>query len=564
MHMRTAAVAVHQTPAPEVAAGAPASLPAPAGWREIALIGAIILAWLAATAWMRPLMLPDEGRYVGVAWEMMRSGDWLTPTLNGLPFFHKPPLFYWITAGSMSLFGLHEWAARVAPVLGASVGALSMYLFTRRWSGERAARLTLVALLAQPLFYVGGQFANLDMLVAGCITATILLAAHAALSIGEGLPYRPALAGAYAMAAAGVLAKGLIGAVLPALVLLAWLLVLRRWRTLRALVWWPGLLLFLLICAPWFVAMQARFPDFLYYFFVVQHFKRFAAGGFNNVQPFWFYPGMLLLFCLPWLPWMARLRIRGATARDGHGAVLALLLLWVLVVVGFFSLPQSKLLGYILPAIPPLAALAVHGLLHFGPPAARESRWWQAGMAATAVLGLGTVVGLALFPPASSLRALAATLRSERAPGAPVFMLGKYYYDVPVYARLPGPVHVVDEWHAADVAAHDNGRKELADAGQFDPALAASVLITPASLPRALCGARTDWVIGPASARIRYRFLGAASVAFGTGDATLWKLDTSSAALRQALGCEQAPAPDERDVMAQGSSAANRSRRRRS
>ena len=84
--------------------------------RETYVVLGFIVLWISATAWARPLALPDEGRHVGVAWEMMRSGDWLTPTLNGLPFFHKPPLFYWITAGSMSLFGLNEMAARAAPI----------------------------------------------------------------------------------------------------------------------------------------------------------------------------------------------------------------------------------------------------------------------------------------------------------------------------------------------------------------------------------------------------------------------------------------------------------------
>ena len=88
----------------------------PPAWREVAGVAAVVLAWLAASAWLRPLQLPDEGRYVGVTWEMLRSGDWLTPTLDGLPYFHKPPLFYWITAGSMALFGLDEAAARAAPL----------------------------------------------------------------------------------------------------------------------------------------------------------------------------------------------------------------------------------------------------------------------------------------------------------------------------------------------------------------------------------------------------------------------------------------------------------------
>ena len=261
------------------------------------LLAILVFAWLAATAWARPLMLPDEGRYVGVAWEMMRSGDWITPTLNGLPYFHKPPLFYWITAGSMSVFGTNEWAARAAPLLGAWVAAMALYLFVRAGRDRRSANMTLLVLLAQPLFFGAAQFANLDMLVTGCITASIVLAAHAALCSERGLPYRSALAAAYAAAALGVLAKGLIGIVIPALIISAWLLARRRWRVLFALLWWPGIALFLLLTAPWFIAMQLKFSDFSYYFFVVQHFKRFAAGGFNNVQPFWFYPALLILFC---------------------------------------------------------------------------------------------------------------------------------------------------------------------------------------------------------------------------------------------------------------------------
>ena len=148
--------------------------------RQHAGVLLLIVIWLSATAWARPLMLPDEGRYAGVAWEMLRSGDWLTPTLDGLPFFHKPPLFYWLTASALSVFGLNEWAARMASIVGASAGAYALYLYVVRYAGLRAARMALLVLLTQLLFFGGSQFANLDMLVAGCIGATILLAAHAA------------------------------------------------------------------------------------------------------------------------------------------------------------------------------------------------------------------------------------------------------------------------------------------------------------------------------------------------------------------------------------------------
>jgi len=157
---------------------------APAWWtspRPLWIIVALF-AWLLATAWMRPLMAPDEGRYGGVALAMLRSGDWLVPRLDGLPFFHKPPLFYWIGAAAMSVAGPVEWAARLPSVLGGAVAAAALFLFLRRWSTARLALLSTVVLATTPFFFLGAQFANLDMLVAGCISATVLLAAGAALA----------------------------------------------------------------------------------------------------------------------------------------------------------------------------------------------------------------------------------------------------------------------------------------------------------------------------------------------------------------------------------------------
>lgn len=221
---------------------AEARIPKQDGWKVLALIA----VWLGATAWLRPLMLPDEGRYASVAMEMLRSGDWLTPTLNGLPFFHKPPLFYWISGAAMMLTGSNELAARSASLVGATMGAIALYLFVRRWCGMASARRAVIVLAVQPLFFLGAQFANLDMLVAGCITATVLALAHAALSFEAGKLDRRALWLAYGLAALGVLAKGLIGFVLPAMIVGLWVILRGRWRSLLALLSLPGVLLFLL------------------------------------------------------------------------------------------------------------------------------------------------------------------------------------------------------------------------------------------------------------------------------------------------------------------------------
>ena len=506
--------------------------------RNTAGIAALIFIWLAATAWARPLALPDEGRYVGVAWEMVRSGSWLTPTLDGLPYFHKPPLFYWITAGSLSIFGVNEWAARVAPLLGATLGALSIYVFMRRWSDEGTARTALIALLAQPLFVIGGQFANLDMLVAGCITATITLLAHAALSLQAGLPHRRALVAAYAFAALGILAKGLIGFVIPGLVILAWLLLRRQWRTVLALLSVPGALVFLLLAAPWFVAMQLRFPDFLDYFFVVQHFKRFAAGGFNNVQPLWFYPAVVVVFSLPCVLWLARLFKRSHWLNDERGAVRLLMLLWLLTVVVFFSLPKSKLLGYVLPAVPPLAVLMAEAYRTQLKPSLRSQRLWALSIGLAVILGLGPVAWLSINHPKSSIE-LARLLGAQHQPGQPVVMLGNIYFDLPFYARLREPMVIVDNWNDPNNLRNDNWRKELADAGEFAPAAAAAALVNPADLPALLCATPISWVLGPVSAAERFPFVSAANSLATYNAHTLWKFDRQEPALRLALGCDK-------------------------
>ena len=499
----------------------PASRPGPRELLTVAL-GALFL--LAMTAWARPLMLPDEGRYAGVAWEMLHSGNWSTPMLNGLPFFHKPPLFYWISAAAMSVFGINAWAVRSASLLGGWVAIVGMFVFTYRWRDARLARWVTLVLLAQPLFFIGAQFANLDMLVAGCITATVLLAAHAALCQQSALPFRRALACAYVFAAFGVLAKGLIGIALPGMVIVVWLLVMQRPRVLLSLWSWTGLLLFLLITTPWFVVMQCKFPDFLDYFFVVQHFKRFAGSGFNNVQAWWFYPALLLLAHVVWAPWLHRTLTPSAMQGARRDPVRMLMLVWLLVVVVFFSIPKSKLIGYILPAVPPLVYLLCDSFTAQATPTLLQRRWWFAAPPVALAVALAVVAWLAVYP-VKSTRDLALALRSARAVNEPVFMLGTYYYDVPFYARLQQAPVVISRWDDPKIPLADNWRKEMADAARFSPAMARNILVLPEQLTARVCAAPVSWLIGTTDKIASFRFLAAARLVYHSNDVSLWRLD---------------------------------------
>ena len=500
----------------------------------------LVLVWLTVTAWMRPLMLPDEGRYVGVAWEMVRSGDWLTPTLNGLPYFHKPPLFYWITATSLWLFGNHEWAARFASLVGAAVGSLACYGFFRRWLSNRVGQMGLIVLMAQPLWMIAAQFANLDMLVAGCIVATICLLAHSVLLSEQAQPFRGALAAGWGMAALGILAKGLIGFVLPAMVITVWLVAQKKWRRLFGLLAWPGVLLVLLLTVPWCAAMQHRFPDFLDYFFVVQHFKRFTESGFNNVMPLWFYPAVLALAFLPWLPWIVRASKASAESSDTQNSLRLLLLIWAAVIVVFFSLPRSKLLGYVLPAVAPLAMLAAQGYVGKGRLSGRK---FAAG---SLVAGLGVALTLSVLTwlavhPQHSMRSFGQAFKEGHHPSELVVMLEKYYFDFPFYAGLSKPVAVFEKWDDPELHRQDNQRKEIADAGLFDRASAAKYLLLPAFLPQLLCSSDIVWLLGPTAAVERYPYLKQAVSVHHLQETTLWRIETRTPVMSASLGCAETP-----------------------
>ena len=496
---------------------------------------ALVALWLCASAWLRPLMRPDEGRYASVTLAMLRSGDWLTPTLNGLPFFHKPPLFFWIGGAAMALTGPTAFAARAASLAGALLGASALYLFARRWGGAGGARRALAVLAVHPLFFIGAQFANLDMLVAGCIAATVLALAHAALSFEAGQPYRRVLWLAYALAALGVLAKGLIGVVLPAFIIGLLLIARRRWRGLLALLSPVGALLFVLIAAPWFALMQQRFDGFLHYFIVVQHFQRFTQGGFNNAQPWWFYPAVLAGCGLPCIAWTRGAFTRGYWRAGGTLADVRLLMgLTVACVVFFFSLPQSKLVGYVFPAVPALAWLVADASapLASGSPARRA--WWRASLACAALIGLALVLWLTVDQHYSARR-MGLALKQQRHAGEPVYMVGQYLYDLPFYAGLEQPVFVVNDWNRPGIAKRDDWRRELVDAGAFNPALARRLLITPQALPAALCRSGVAWVVGSASAPKQLSFLERGRPVFSAHGQSLWRMDA------RALNCAEMP-----------------------
>jgi 4-amino-4-deoxy-L-arabinose transferase-like glycosyltransferase len=485
--------------------------PPPLLHRPATLLG-LLAVWLLATLGMRPLLVPDEGRYANVAREML-LGDGLVPTLNGLPFFHKPPLMYWLDMAFMQLVGATPFAGRMASMLGAWLMGAALFLALRRWHGPRVAALALGVLATCPFFFIGAQYANHDMLVAGLISAAVLALARALDEpAGAPLSLRWLVLG-WVLCALAVMAKGLIGFVLPALVIGPWLLAQGRWRDLLKLLHPLAVLAFAVVALPWFVLMQQRYPGFFDYFVMEQHFRRFAQANFNNVHPFWFFIAVLPALTLPWSVWAPAAAQRLWRERP---AMLGLLVWWGVAVVGFFSIPSSKLVGYALPAVAPWCALL--GLTI----AAGRGNAWRWVMGASALLCLAVVVGLTFRSPHSN-RAAALALGAQVASADQVVMIDEYAYDLPFYARLAKPVLIASDWADPALPTRDNWRKELFDAARFDPAMGRRVLWPLAQLAALPCGAGAVWYVLPAGGSARVAGLSGVARTYADAQTELWR-----------------------------------------
>lgn len=444
--------------------------------------------WIGATLNLRSLFVPDEGRYVSIALAMLHSGDWLVPRQDGLPFFHKPPLFYWITAGSLKLFGVHEWAARMAPFLASLSIAGTLFWFLNHHASRRAAGLAVLLLATFPLFFDASQFASMDTLVGSLIAITILLLAHASERLAAGKPAGFVLILAYATAGLGMMTKGMIGFVLPGMAIVFWILWQRRYRQLYQLISVPGLLIFSAIVLPWFLLMEREFPGFLYYTFIYQQFDRYLDSTFNNPQPIYFYVMILFGGLLPWTLAAAA----GFFSRDARGflfqamptALKNLSIIWIASILIFFSIPTSKLIGYILPTVPALALLGALWLDQALRLTLRPTRWRSSILIAGltgAALGL-TSVFIFHHIDKKSHKSITEQVQPLIQENARVVFYNYYYFSVPFYLNRPQAIQVTGEWHNPELFKSDGANTELYTSAKFDPARAKELLISTQQL----------------------------------------------------------------------------------
>jgi 4-amino-4-deoxy-L-arabinose transferase-like glycosyltransferase len=325
------------------------------------LYGVLLLVFTAV--WFgnleyRHLIRPDEGRYAEIPREMALSGDWVTPRLNGIKYFEKPPLQYWATAAAYEAFGEHEWTARLWTGLTGWLGVLLAFFVGRRLFGETAGLFAALVLGGNVFYVLAGHFNSLDMGVSFFmgLTLSAFLLAQTARDAGAS---RNWMLVAWAAAALSLLSKGLIGIVLPGAVLVAYTLLARDVAVWRRLYIVPGLILFLLIAAPWFVAVSLANPEFAYFFFIHEHFQRFLTKVHGRYHPWYDFIPLLLGGIVPFLVSLFPALARAWSAERGERTFRPrlFLLLWSVVIFVFFSLSDSKLPGYILPIFPALALL---------------------------------------------------------------------------------------------------------------------------------------------------------------------------------------------------------------
>ncbi|PIV48037.1 MAG: phospholipid carrier-dependent glycosyltransferase [Gallionellaceae bacterium CG02_land_8_20_14_3_00_60_115] len=322
------------------------------------LLLAFVVIWFGNLEY-RYLIKPDEGRYAEIPREMVASGDWVTPRLNDLKYFEKPPLQYWATAVAYEIFGQYQWTSRLWTALTGLAGVLLAWFTGTRLFGRKAGLYAALILGSSSLYALMAHINTLDMGVTFFLTLgifSLLLAqqesAHA---------YRRNwMLLVWAAMALAVLSKGLMGVILPGAALFLYSLFNRDVAVWLRMHWVSGLLVFLLVAVPWFVLVMRANPEFFQFFFIHEHFERFTTKVHGRYQPWHYFVPVLLLGMLPWTLLMldALLRTwRGSTARAHTFSAERFLLVWAVFIYLFFTLSSSKLPSYLLPMFPALALL---------------------------------------------------------------------------------------------------------------------------------------------------------------------------------------------------------------
>ena len=335
------------------------------------------------------LVGPDEPRYAAVAREMYLSGDYVTPRLYGAPWFEKPVLLYWLVSLSYALFGIGELGARFPSAVAATLTVFLIY-WCGRWLSSRETGFLAALILATSVgFFAFGRAASMDMILTACLTVALVFFLRGRRESGSARRWW--FYASYGFLGLGALAKGPVAFILPVLAILAFLGWRRQWSNWRS--WHPeGILVGVALAVPWYLACAwVNGYDFIQTFLINHNLERFTSTVHGHNRPVYFYIPVLVLMTFPW----TFLLIPALKRRFGDSG--RFIALWALVPFVFFSLAGSKLPGYILPIVPPIALLLARALVE--PP----GRMFEAAVYLEAGLVVFIGVAFGFFGPMINL-----------------------------------------------------------------------------------------------------------------------------------------------------------------
>lgn len=327
-------------------------------WQDILLLIVAFSILFGAFLGSRPLTVPDEGRYAEIPREMVSTGDYITPRINGVKYFEKPPLFYWMQAASYHVLGINEWSIRVPNALMGLFGVLLVYSTARKLYSRRTGLFSALLLGTFGLYSSMAHMVTLDMSLSFFLSATFCC-----FILGNQQPagsFRNRyMWGMYFFAALATLTKGLIGIIFPCMIIFTWVLFTSQWREIKTYCIPTGFLLLILITAPWHILVQLKNPEFFNYYFLDQQFLRYLTNAEKRSQPFWFLPTVLSVGMFPWtgliIPAIAR-------SFNQLNKTSVFLLLWASLIFIFFWISKSQLIPYVLPIFFPLSMIMGHYL----------------------------------------------------------------------------------------------------------------------------------------------------------------------------------------------------------
>lgn len=445
---------------------------------------------------------------------MIENRDYITPRVNGVAFLDKPILYYWLQVIAIKLFGIKEWTIRLFPALTSIFGCLMVYSCGRSLFDRRTGLLSALILATSLLYYVHGHYANLDLEVAVFVSSSLLLFITAIQRNKSRLMFA-----AYGFAALAFLTKGLLGIVFPIMIIGMWIVLQSRFDLLKKMHIFTGLILFTLIILPWYLLVQNANPEFFHFFFVTQQVTRFLSNAaFNNQTPFWFYAPIICIGFFPWTVFLLQALTR--TIQQLKQPSHLFLFLWLLIIFIFFSIPHSKIMGYILPVFPPLALIVGNYLAHYWEEIEHnhlrsnvfiyqiimlflasfliitlQRQWIELPLdivpylyGIASVLYVSSVFVIALYTQKkiaplfatclgvsiaillillfgaphlnqNSTKPLITYLKTVIKPADEVVNYYKFYQDIPLY--LERRITIVNDWHSPNIISRDNWAREL-------------------------------------------------------------------------------------------------------